>query len=335
MSGIAANYASAQQLNQLFRPEIMIATIKQQRFCMALSPKLASSKMVTTDEALGASEVKYAFIPRKNRSSQSCGTVIDGCNYANAETNVQRLRATTASVQICNHEREMLKFDRLELALLTKNRTMLNDMVKEQIRRDIVDLTDSSNLHTPIGQASPYNHGPNAGLISHNINLGDATTPGAAIAVNTPGSGKARLVIARLQQTLAEAGIDCDSDTGTDDIVYYCSPGFYAYLLEDYRSPLIAGSSNADTTVTGMLRNTYGHPIFRTTRMPCTKDSAGKRLEYVVAVAKNDFATPFKMQYSEWDSLNHDVFYPYAYSFDSWLFDPDSAAYAVIDLTPL
>lgn len=323
----SAGYSSIGPVTDYFRPDVISSKVKVALACEGITPRLARSNFLSMDEVMTTKSVSYLYVPRILAHFQNCGTPVQGCTYSNQETTRDTLRLQQATVQVCNHKIGDMKLSRLDSALMTKgNQNQIENLIQQQVKQEILDITDSYSLHIPIAQAADFNKGRNAGKLSRSYNLGD-TSPGGAIKYLA--KGDARKLVQRMVLTMGETGRMCDGPDA--DIELYATPGFIAALNEDYTT---AGTQccPTDPSLTGRMVLPYGLKVNKTMYAPCTvEEGTGKKLEYVVLVSKNDWAAPYKMHYMDFENILHDMHMPYAYSFDSWLFDREGAVVATIE----
>jgi hypothetical protein len=332
MTQAAANYHTVGGAGSFLFPKTVYKKAIFARSCESVSDKAGTKNHDVTKSIFGSSVVEYPFVPRNPAFEASCGQSIDGCNFTNAETDFSTLTVQKKTIQLCHTERDMLKIDLVDWDRMeSEGRGFYDMLANNHLTRQMVAIPDISNIASLIRYAAPYHRGKRAGRKSRRIDLGDTTAP---LIAGSAGDGKMRNVIQKLTAVEAESNIQCAKSEQMAVLMDYAS---YAYLMEDYTT-LKQGSCCVLDAETGMMKDVFGHLLIPTNDMPCVLDPAGNPLSYVIVVAKKDWAVPFRMHYgksTDWQTIGHQKQLPIAYSWGSYVFDPESTAHAVVRVTPI
>lgn len=200
----AVGYESVE--GSLFAPPKLTSKIVYNYQNCTITPQIANSNFLTQEELTCGSKVIYG--------------VEEDLDIFSMETDNNEYPETTsgigvreASLVICQSRRFEIKMSNQDKYIMCANYQMWEDNLRRQISKNITKLIDAYSIPKIIASASPDQVGPNAGVQSHSINLGDQ---GANALHGNSKEGFENMIIA-LQDVAYEAGMECGEGEEADD----------------------------------------------------------------------------------------------------------------------
>ena len=194
----AVGYESVQ--GSLWAPPKLTAKIVYNYQICSVTPRIANSDFLSDDELFCGSKVIFG--------------VEQDLDLFGMETDVNEEPETmsgpgidSASLVICQSRKFKWKISNHDKRMMCDNFDKWESNIRRQISKNITKLIDAYSIPKIIASASPNNVGTNAGVMTHNVNLGDQGTN--ALDGNTK-EGFEDMIL-RLKEVAMQAGMSCGS----------------------------------------------------------------------------------------------------------------------------
>lgn len=192
----AVGYESVQ--GSLWAPPKLTAKIVYNYQICSVTPRIANSDFLSDEELFCGSKVIFG--------------VEQELDLFGMETDINEEPETmsgpgidSASLVICQARKFKWKISNHDKRMMCDNFDKWEANIRRQISKNITKLIDAYSIPKIIASASPNNVGTNAGVMTHNVNLGDQGTN--ALDGNTK-EGFEDMIL-RLKEVAQQAGMSC------------------------------------------------------------------------------------------------------------------------------
>lgn len=318
-AGNAAGLLVPNSLESFISPAYISGFVKEKRIICNVATMLAQ-KTLPNDfkNLLYGSSAEYAWVPRTAEENASCGMDIDEttCNFQNDEADQEKLELEFASVKVCHQKKGTFKLPRTLLARALDNGKLVQQLIKNQIFRQLDARLDNLGLRSLPGYAAADNiETPDLGTIANPL----PTSTDAEI----------KRVLSALKVRAMQLGMNCAPGSNVKVIA---DPWTYQKIVWMIGNGTLQCTKD-NSLITGEIQLALGLNIVPTPRAACYFDGTNY-VRYLVLVDTSDFFLPFRWLYgadAKWQEIGHDYILPFAYIYDSIVFDPESIIVATID----
>ena len=236
----------------------------------------------------------------------------------------------SASLTVCQSRKFKWKISNHDKRIMCDNFSKWEANIRRQISKNIAKLIDAYSIPKIIASASPEQVGTHAGVLTHNVNLGDQGSN--ALSGNTK-QGFEDMVLA-LQEVAMQAGMDCgegemagEGEAAQPVILIPLQLRKWALQnLKDLNQ--CCGSDNA--MVTGQIATDfYGFRIIATRWLTPASYGAAGMLAPVVLIDPNRVLHAFDVITNKWWEGMFEDFLVGEFVWDTHVIDPLGVAVAI------
>lgn len=317
-AGNSAGLLVNNKLESFISPSWISGFVKEHRQVCNVATMLASKQLpADMKDLLCGGSADYAWTPRTEEESVSCGMAIDEttCNFQNDEADNERLEIAFRSVKVCHQKKGTFKLPRALMARACDNGAMVKGMIQKQISNQMDARLDNLGLRSLPGYASIDN--------IYTTALGTIAAP---LANSTDADVKAWLIA--IQVRGMQIGMNCAKGGSVRLIVDPVTYGRIVLMIGN--GTMMCSTDNA--LITGEVHLAMGLTVVPSARQACYSNGA-TFVRYATLVDTRDFFMPFKWLYggdSTWQMQGHDMILPFNYIYDSIVFDPESVIVATL-----
>lgn len=236
----------------------------------------------------------------------------------------------SAELTVCQSRKFKWKLSNSDKRMMCSNLARWEENIKRQISKNITKLIDAYSIPKIIASAHPDNVGTNAGMLSHNVNLGDQGSN--ALSANSKEGFEE--VILSLKQVAYQSGMMTASgeeagigETGNPVILIPLELEKYALQnLKDLNQ--CCGDDNA--MVTGQITtNFYGFRIIATRWLTPSTFGQGRRIAPIVMVDPNQVLHAFDVISNKWYEGMYEDYLVGEFVWDTSVMNPHGVAVAI------
>lgn len=303
-------------------PKLTAKIVLNYQIC-TITPQIAQSDFLSDEELFCGAKVIFGV----EQDLDIFGMETD--NNEHPET-LSGPGIDSASLVICQARKFKWKISNHDKRIMCSNFSKWEANIRRQISKNITKLIDAYSIPKIIASASPNNVGTNAGVLTHNVNLGDQGAN--ALSGNTK-EGFEDMIL-NLKEVAQQGGMMCgDGETGGEgesaNPVILIPLQLERYALQNLKD-LNQCCGNDNAMVTGQIAsNFYGFRIISTRWLtPATYGAAGQ-LAPVVLLDPNQVLHAFDVITNKWYEGMYEDFLVGEFVWDTHVINPMGVAVAI------
>lgn len=317
----AVGYESVE--GSLWAPPKLTAKIVLNYQICTVTPQIAQSDFLSDDELFCGAKVIFG--------------VEQDLDLFGMETDINEEPETfsgpgvsSASLTICQARKFKWKISNHDKRIMCSNFAKWEANIRRQISKNITKLIDAYSIPKIIASASPSQVGTRAGVITHNVNLGDQGSN--ALDGNTKAGFEA--MILALQEVALQAGMQCgegevagEGEEGRPVILIPLQ--LRKYALQNLKE-LNQCSGDDNAMVTGLITtNFYGFKLIATRWLTPANYGAAGLLAPVVLVDPNQVLHAFDVVTNKWYEGMFEDYLVGEFVWDTHVINPLGVAVAI------
>lgn len=306
----------------LWAPPKLTAKIVYNYHICSVTPQIANSDFLSDDELFCGAKVIFGV----EQDLDLFG--MDTDNNEHPET-FSGPGIDSASLTICQSRKFEWKISNHDKRIMCDNFSKWEANIRRQISKNITKLIDAYSIPKIIASASPEQVGRNAGVMTHDVDLGDQ---GANALDGNTKAGFEDMIL-RLQEVALQAGMNCGEgeiagEGESANPVILIPLQLRRYALENLKGlNTCCGDDNA--MVTGLITtNFYGFRIIATRWLAPANFGVAGMLAPVVLVDPNRVLHAFDVITNKWWEGKFEDYLVGEFVWDTAVIDPLGVAVA-------
>jgi hypothetical protein len=308
-------------------PKIAAKIVRNYHLC-SITPQIANSNFLSDEDLFCGSKVIYGV----EKELDFFG--MDTDNNEHPETHSGPV-LDSASLTICQSQQFEWKVSNRDKRLMCNNFAQWEEELRRAINKNITKLIDAYSIPKIIASAHPDNVGPNAGRLSHSINLGDQGA--GALLIDSPEAFEDLLLSFR--QVAQEAGIMCGEGEmpmegeEASQVVIMIPLHLERFALKLLKESQVGCCDRNGALYTGFLGKIYNFTLISTRWLPLYTVGATPGLLNVVMVDPQQVLHAFDVISNKWYEGKFEDYLVGEFVYDTHVFNNYGVAVATVRLS--